>query len=303
MEFDLIKEISKAQKGLNKKQIYYTKKDLEILHQYIMKQNERIISNRYTCRELIYDEFEKDLDNYVKTTGTNMMQVEDNALQILSTNPAIVDRVYDKIKDKDLEKFDFEKEKYRILNGEEQSIEYEMCLMLKELRKEKVEGEIKEILYEELHPKDENKRQKMREKIQESDEYKKTVEYTKILLEPSERKQIEMAINYRKKGLEEALFAKEKEGFKLSGEFLKKYGFLREELEQQNKDYRYLSLSNMQYELRTENMDDDIGLENIFEDSYLDTLTLEQLTVLNAFWQNRFTKKIERNKKSTICSR
>lgn len=303
MEFDLIKEISKAQKGLSKKQIYYTKKDLEILHQYIMKQNERIISNRYTCRELIYDEFEKDLDNYVKTTGTNMMQVEDNALQILSTNPAIVDRVYDKIKDKDLEKFDFEKEKYRILNGEEQSIEYEMCLMLKELRKEKVEGEIKEILYEELHPKDENKRQKMREKIQESDEYKKTVEYTKILLEPSERKQIEMAINYRKKGLEEALFAKEKEGFKLSGEFLKKYGFLREELEQQNKDYRYLSLSNMQYELRTENMDDDIGLENIFEDSYLDTLSLEQLTVLNAFWQNRFTKKIERNKKSTICSR
>ena len=303
MEFDLIKEISKAQKGLSKKQIYYTKKDLEILHQYIMKQNERIISNRYTCRELIYDEFEKDLDNYVKTTGTNMMQVEDNALQILSTNPAIVDRVYDKIKDKDLEKFDFEKEKYRILNGEEQSIEYEMCLMLKELRKEKVEGEIKEILYEELHPKDENKRQKMREKIQESDEYKKTVEYTKILLEPSERKQIEMAINYRKKGLEEALFAKEKEGFKLSGEFLKKYGFLREELEQQNKDYRDLSLSNMQYELRTENMDDDIGLENIFEDSYLDTLSLEQLTVLNAFWQNRFTKKIERNKKSTICSR
>lgn len=303
MEFDLIKEISKAQKGLSKKQIYYTKKDLEILHQYIMKQNERIISNRYTCRELIYDEFEKDLDNYVKTTGTNMMQVEDNALQILSTNPAIVDRVYDKIKDKDLEKFDFEKEKYRILNGEEQSIEYEMCLMLKELRKEKVEGEIKEILYEELHPKDENKRQKMREKIQESDEYKKTVEYTKILLEPSERKQIEMAINYRKKGLEEALFAKEKEGFKLSGEFLKKYGFLREELEQQNKDYRYLSLSNMQYELRTENMDDDIGLENIFEDSYLDTLSLEQLTVLNAFWQNRFTKKIERNKKSAICSR
>lgn len=303
MEFDLIKEISKAQKGLNKKHIYYTKKDLEILHQYIMKQNERIISNRYTCRELIYDEFEKDLDNYVKTTGTNMMQVEDNALQILSTNPAIVDRVYDKIKDKDLEKFDFEKEKYRILNGEEQSIEYEMCLMLKELRKEKVEGEIKEILYEELHPKDENKRQKMREKIQESDEYKKTVEYTKILLEPSERKQIEMAINYRKKGLEEALFDKEKEGFKLSGEFLKKYGFLREELEQQNKDYRDLSLSNMQYELRTENMDDDIGLENIFEDSYLDTLSLEQLTVLNAFWQNRFTKKIERNKKSTICSR
>lgn len=303
MEFDLIKEISKAQKGLSKKQIYYTKKELEILHQYIIKQNERIINNRYTCRELIYDEFEKDLDNYVKTTGTNMMQVEDNALQILSTNPAIVDRVYDKIKDKDLEKFDFEKEKYRILNGEEQSIEYEMCLMLKELRKEKVEGEIKEILYEELHPKDENKRQKMREKIQESDEYKKTVEYTKILLEPSERKQIEMAINYRKKGLEEALFDKEKEGFKLSGEFLKKYGFLREELEQQNKDYRDLSLSNMQYELRTENMDDDIGLENIFEDSYLDTLSLEQLTVLNAFWQNRFTKKIERNKKSTICSR
>ena len=87
----------------------------------------------------------------------------------------------------------------------------------------------------------------MREKIQESDEYKKTVEYTKILIEPSERKQIEMAINYRKKGLEEALFTKEKEGFKLSGEFLKKYGFLREELEQQNKDYRDLSLSNMQY--------------------------------------------------------
>ena len=72
-----------------------------------------------------------------------MMQVEDNALQILSTNPAIVDRAYDKIKDKDLEKFDFEKEKYRILNGEEQSIEYEMCLMLKELRKEKVEGPTK----------------------------------------------------------------------------------------------------------------------------------------------------------------
>lgn len=48
MEFDLIKEISKAQKGLNKKQIYYTKKKLETLHQYIMKQNERIKNKRYT---------------------------------------------------------------------------------------------------------------------------------------------------------------------------------------------------------------------------------------------------------------
>ena len=45
MEFDLIKEISKAQKGLNKKQIYYTKKELETLHQYIMKQNECIYVN------------------------------------------------------------------------------------------------------------------------------------------------------------------------------------------------------------------------------------------------------------------
>ena len=30
MEFDLIKEISKAQKGLNKKQIYYTKKEVKL---------------------------------------------------------------------------------------------------------------------------------------------------------------------------------------------------------------------------------------------------------------------------------
>ncbi len=97
-------------------------------------------------------------------------------------------------------------------------------------------------------------------------------------------------VPYGHNEIEKKLIKCEKNSLKIAGKFLEKYGFLEEEIQQQNEDYKRLDLKNMCYKYETEKIDEDIGLKNIFTDEYIDTLSLEQLTVLNAFWQNRVSK-------------
>lgn len=294
MEIDILKEFTKAQKGMKGINPNYIKNDLYLIHKYIMELKENAKDNVDT-RYMIAEELGQIIIDYLDVCGTGTMQIQENAMQILSSNPVIVDRIYDKVKDKKLTREDIEKEGYKIRQGEEQSLEFEVEAMLQELREGKLEGEIKKYAEIMVNPKDEEARKEIKANMDKDPEFKEVYEYTKILIESSERKQLEMYIQHRKKDLEKKLFNLEKECLKISGRFLKKYGFLQEELEQQNRDYKSLSLGGMQYKIRTEDSEEDVGLENIFEDKYLDTLSLEEITVLNAFWQNRFTKKIERN--------
>ena len=79
------------------------------------------------------------------------------------------------------------------------------------------------------------------------------------------------------------IYAKEsKEQFKKAGEFLIKYNKLNKYVEMQNNDYEKIQMPGMKY---TEE-----EAQKIFTDEYIDKLEPLQLAILNAFWQNRFTK-------------
>ncbi len=76
---------------------------------------------------------------------------------------------------------------------------------------------------------------------------------------------------------------------KMAGSFLKQYDILEELLNLQNEDYVNLGMPDMQYNMKKQD-DKDIGLEDIFSDEYLNSLNITQLSILNAFWQNKYTK-------------
>ena len=78
---------------------------------------------------------------------------------------------------------------------------------------------------------------------------------------------------YGHKEIEKQLIDREKNGLKIAGKFLEKYGFLEEEIQQQNEDYKRLDFKNMCYKYETEGITEDIGLKNIFTDEYIDTLS------------------------------
>ena len=304
MDLNLQKELDKAKKTINnrQKQIIYAKKNLEILHKYIIKLKKYFCDDEIEIRDVIYDEFDEEIEEYTKVSGTGSLQRQENILQILSANPSLVDKIYNKIKDNDLENIDLADEEYKIKGNEEQCAEFEILLMVKKIRSEKIDDNIKEFIGKLINPKDENEKRKLKKQLSQDSELKEAVQYTSIYIADTERERLERYIEFRKKELEKTLLKLEKQCLKLSGKFLKKYDLLEEPLEQQNKDYKELSMPKMQYKLRTEKEEKDIGLENIFTDEYMDTLDIEKLSVLNAFWQNRFTKRVENVKEALFIA-
>lgn len=304
MDLNFQKELDKAKKTINnpQKQIIYARKNLEILHKYIIKLKEYFSDDKIEIRDVIYDEFDEEIEEYTKVSGTGSLQRQENILQILSANPSLVDKIYNKIKDNDLENIDLSDEEYKIKGNEEQCAEFEILLMVKKIRSEKIDDNIKEFIGKLINPKDENEKRKLKKQLSQDPEFKEAVQYTNIYIADTERERLERYIEFRKKELEKTLLKLEKQCLKLSGKFLKKYDLLEEPLEQQNKDYKELSMPKMQYKLRTEKEEKDIGLENIFTDEYMDTLDIEKLSVLNAFWQNRFTKRVENVKEALFIA-
>lgn len=81
-----------------------------------------------------------------------------------------------------------------------------------------------------------------------------------------------------------------------AGNFMRKYQFLNNDLKLYNQDMRSLALHDMMYVLEKKDKKDkdDLSLEEIFSSEYLEKLSLDQLSALNLFWQNRLTKSLEK---------
>lgn len=290
MYFDIEEGIENAKKRMKypDKIVRETKQNIERLHQHILRLEESSVDNGQIIQK-IFSDFEDEIKEYIETTGTELMQLEECALGILDANPQLVDEIYEKIKSKEY-KIDIEKEKYKLTMSKEKSLEYEVEVSLEEIKEGIIKPDIKEKVYEILYTKDEEKKKTFKELLREDPALKEATEYVKIFFEESEREKLEKMIIFRRKNLDKILRNSAKNSMIIAGKFLKKYDFLQEFLESQNDDYKKLGMSVMKYQLKTEDGEQDIGVENIFTEKYLDTLSLEQITVLNAFWQNRFTK-------------
>ena len=205
----------------------------------------------------------------------------------MSSNPVLLEQVYNDVKDIDLEEIDFDKESAKLEQGVRKCAEFQMELMLSELRKKvKMSRAIKNTLAKD----DFEFEKKLMNKKSINAENKLDIKEDKKIDIENELDLIKDIVPYGHNEIEKKLIKCEKNSLKIAGKFLEKYGFLEEEIQQQNEDYKRLDLKNMCYKYETEKIDEDIGLKNIFTDEYIDTLSLEQLTVLNAFWQNRVSK-------------
>ena len=288
MKLNFKEEMNFVKRTNNNKilEVSSARKSLNTLRKYVMHLK-KYFNEDENIRNIIYQEFIADTYDYLKVAGTEKIQLQENALKILSSNPVLLEQVYNDVKDIDLEEIDFDKESAKLEQGVRKCAEFQMELMLSELReKVKMSRAIKNTLAKD----DFEFEKKLMNKKSINAENKLDIKEDKKIDIENELDLIKDIVPYGHNEIEKKLIKCEKNSLKIAGKFLEKYGFLEEEIQQQNEDYKRLDLKNMCYKYETEKIDEDIGLKNIFTDEYTDTLSLEQLTVLNAFWQNRVTK-------------
>lgn len=288
MKLNFKEEMNFVKRTNNNKilEVSSARKSLNTLRQYIMHLK-KYFNEDENIRNIIYQEFIADTYDYLKVAGTEKIQLQENALKILSSNPVLLEQVYNDVKDIDLEEIDFDKESAKLEQGVRKCAEFQMELMLSELReKVKMSRAIKNTLAKD----DFEFEKKLMNKKSINAENKLDIKEDKKIDIENELDLIKDIVPYGHNEIEKKLIKCEKNSLKIAGKFLEKYGFLEEEIKQQNEDYKRLDLKNMCYKYETEGINEDIGLKNIFTDEYIDTLSLEQLTVLNAFWQNRVSK-------------
>lgn len=279
-------ELKKTKEKINKNSnvIRLKKINIEEFKEYINKvsQEENIYGE--DLKEKISKEYNDMLYDYLKISGTGIVQKQLQAIKTVNNNKYILDKIYEKVKKLDLNKIDFEKN-VRSLKGKEEEFEKnEICVELNWIREQKtfIDQSLIEKYKKMQNEKDIEKRKMYKEKLEKSFSGKEVIKFLEIFAENTEKEQLAKGLKNREKELEEFMIKNQKAQFKKAGEFLIKYNKLNKYVEMQNNDYEKIRIPGMKY---TEE-----DAKRIFSDEYIDKLEPLQLAILNAFWQNRFTK-------------
>ena len=255
---------------------------MSYLIRYI-KEIQKQLNNDKHIKNYIISEFEEQLKTYLKIGKNSLMGRELEALNVFKGNPHILKKYYDLLKDEDLENFDRMKEKEQLNGNEEDREIFEMKVIIQEVRKHKsiVSPELI------LRVKREYDRQKVKTK-----DMREYYNFIIIFDQKSEEEMIKMYANYRNSELDKIFQKQEQQKLIQAGIIFSKYGLLEVELQKINQDYELLGMPELKYQKRATE-EGDIGLEEIFEEEYVKGLNEEQLAILNSFWQNRLTKKLQ----------
>ena len=272
MDFEYELKKAKEKFGENSNVIRLKKINIEEFKEYINKvsQEENIYGE--DLKEKISKEYNDMLYDYLKISGTGIVQKQLQAIKTVNNNKYILDKIYEKVKNLDLNKIDFEKN-VRSLKGKEEEFEKnEICVELNWIREQKtfIDQSLIEKYKKIQNEKDIEKRKMYKEKLERKFVGKEVMRTLGIFAENTEKE------------LEEFMIKNQKAQFKKAGEFLIKYNKLNKYVEMQNNDYEKMQMTGMEY---TEE-----DAQKIFTDEYIDKLEPLQLAILNAFWQNRFTK-------------
>lgn len=284
MDFEYELKKAKEKFGENSNVIRLKKINIEEFKEYINKvsQEENIYGE--DLKEKISKEYNDMLYNYLKISGTGIVQKQLQAIKTVNNNKYILDKIYEKVKNLDLNKIDFEKN-VRSLKGKEEEFEKnEICVELNWIREQKtfIDQSLIEKYKKMQNEKDIEKRKMYKEKLERKFIGKEVMRTLEIFAENTEKEQLAKGLKNREKELEEFMIKNQKAQFKKAGEFLIKYNKLNKYVEMQNNDYEKMQMTGMEY---TEE-----DAQKIFTDEYIDKLEPLQLAILNAFWQNRFTK-------------
>lgn len=235
-------------------------------------------------KDKIHKEYNDMLYDYLKISGTGIVQKQVQALKTVNNNSYILDKIYEKIKDKDLTKINFEENLKKSTGKEEEFEENEISAELNWIRNESkfVSPQLIEKYKKSITEKNNEKRKMYQEEIKRKIVSKDAIKILDIFVGNTEKEKLARGLKYREKELEQFMLKEQKEQFKKAGEFLQKNNLLNIYVRMQNKDYEKMEMPGMKY---TEE-----EVEKIFTDDYIDKLEPFQLAMLNAFWQNRFTK-------------
>ena len=135
MKLNFKEEMNFVKRTNNNKilEVSSARKSLNTLRKYVMHLK-KYFNEDENIRNIIYQEFIADTYDYLKVAGTEKIQLQENALKILSSNPVLLEQVDNDVKDIDLEEIDFDKESAKLEQGVRKCAEFQMELILSELR-------------------------------------------------------------------------------------------------------------------------------------------------------------------------
>lgn len=294
MKFDFNRDLLMVQETIKDKDIAYLKEDLLNLIQYINKNYRPYFSpiEMKNIGNMIHEKLEDIFYEMIQDLGVGVLQRQVEVYQTLSQNPYLIQMNYQKIKEKKFDHYDFEGETTRF-NGtlkDSQEVAIESSFYLLKQEKQNINPNVKEVLQKII-----NKDVQMIQKLKQlPKEKQKEMKYGIMLLEGTEEEQLIKFIEYCGIDLEMQLRDKLMQTLTTIGKFLDEFGLLKKYKNQYDQDCDKLNMREMKYEMETsEDNQEDIGIRNVFQKESLKKYTTEQLQILNAFWQNRFTKEAE----------
>ena len=204
MDLNFRKIIKQTKQSINdsKKEIFYAREDLKRLQKYIIKLQKYFKEDNVKIRDVILEEFEDEIYEYLQVTGNEIMQIQENTLQILDANPILVENIYNKIKNIDIDELDMEREEQKAKEGEAKCAEYEIESMLKKIRTENVNERQQKLINRIINPKDEYERKMFAKKMKEDPNLKEAFEYMMIFEAGSEIEKIKRFVKYKKNYIE-----------------------------------------------------------------------------------------------------
>lgn len=272
------------------KEIKIIRRNIEKFDNIIKKKQEETGLEYDKIIEKMYFDLFTQLNDYKETLPTESVQKQLYAAKMIEANPFLIERFYNKIKDKT---FDINKDSKKLQGNEEKCVEFEIRLALELIRKSE-EKEVDEAFIERAKYNVQLRNYNIKEivlKIYKTtyENFLDNCEYGEIFLQKTEEEKIKKYISFRRKKYEKMYKDALIEKLKISGDFFKEYDILNELLNLQNLDYVRIGMPNMQCNLKKQD-EKDMGLEEVFTEQYLETLNIQQLSILNAFWQNKYTK-------------
>lgn len=300
MIIDFEKLLKKEKENVS---ILKLRSDITNLITYLKSIQKYFDGNTLQMRKYVFNELDEQLEEYLKILSTDLIQREVNALDTLNNNPHLLKKYYEELKSTDLEDFDLNRDKDELYGNEIDCQIFEVKVLLQSIRREKdtIDPVMMKFAKNIDECKDPKEKESYKKELENDLELKQMYEYAEIFLQESEEEMLKKYTEYRLKNAETMLRDNEKRRLKTAGQFFKKYDLLEKMRNKINNDYEEMGLGEMSYPERTEDLQEDIGVENIFEDEYIDKLDDEQLAVLNAYWQNRYTKEAE-NIKNALFS-
>lgn len=262
------REIQIANKTMKnpQREVFLVKKNIKEFNKYINKFEKM---DERDLQSYIGSKFQSDLQEYSSIPGTRIISRKIDTISNLIYNPEIVKSIYEKVKDESIGPIDYEgcyedKEQCKTLIIKEALIR---CKMLEDMKETLKIADTKKIKDKEM--------QKYLKAIEKNDD-QKIIEVLKIMNQELQEKEKNISIK----------------NLVFVGKFLKEYGVLEREAEMQNSNYKKLGLDKLEVTIESDK-DGNIGVNDLFEENYLRNLSNKQLTILNAFWQNRYTKIVD----------